>query len=53
MLGAFHAELALVNEQKLKVYLLDMNMQNPTVQNSVLEPAVKISTWKSIYSYKA
>lgn len=34
MPGAFHTELVISSDQKIKIYLLDMNWQNPTVKNS-------------------
>ena len=37
MPGAFHTELVLEGKNILKVYLLDMQWKNPSVQNSSLE----------------
>lgn len=34
MPGAYHTEVVLLNANQLKLYLLDINWQNPTIQNS-------------------
>lgn len=44
MPGAFHTEVVQVNDQKFKVYLLDMNWRNPTVTNSSVNAAVKFKS---------
>ena len=36
MPGAFHTEVLQVNPNTLRVFLLDLNWRNPTVQNSSL-----------------
>ncbi|MBK9323524.1 MAG: hypothetical protein IPM97_11385 [Bdellovibrionaceae bacterium] len=36
MPGAFHTEIVPIDEQKLHVYLLDMNWKNPTTKDSSL-----------------
>lgn len=41
MPGAFHTELVITSEQKIKVYLLDINWQNPTVKNSSIQVLYK------------
>lgn len=37
MPGAFHTELVLVDKNKLKVFLLDIQWKNPSVANSKLQ----------------
>lgn len=41
MPGAFHTELVITANRKIKVYLLDINWQNPTVKNSSLQVIYK------------
>ncbi|UOF01361.1 hypothetical protein [Bdellovibrio reynosensis] len=41
MPGAFHVELILNDDQSAKIYLSDINFQNPTVQNSSVKMAAK------------
>lgn len=53
MPGAFHTEVVQVNNQKFKVYLLDINWQNPTVKNSSIAATVKIKSSEVNVSCKA
>lgn len=41
MPGAFHTEVVITTSQKIKVYLLDMNWQNPVVKNSNIQVTYK------------
>lgn len=41
MPGAFHTELVQINDQKFKVYLLDINWKNPTTKDSSIEALIK------------
>ena len=44
MPGGFHTELVQANNQKFKVYLLDINWQNPTVRDSSVEANVEFKS---------
>lgn len=44
MPGAFHTELVKLNDRKFKVYLLDMEWKNPTIENSTIEAFLKVKT---------
>ncbi len=43
MPGAFHTEVVPVGQNKLKVFLLDMNWKNPSILNSNLSVTHKAS----------
>ena len=47
MPGAFHTELVKKTDQKFKVYLLDMEWKNPTVNASTLEATLEVGTKKT------
>lgn len=53
MPGAFHTEVVQVNAQKFKVYLLDINWQNPTVKDSSIDATVKFKSSQVNASCKA
>lgn len=41
MPGAYHTEVILLDSQRLKIYLLDMNWKNPTVENSKVDVVIR------------
>lgn len=53
MPGAFHTELVQINDQKFKVYLLDINWKNPTTKDSSLEASIKFKAESINASCKA
>lgn len=53
MPGSFHTELVQVNSQEFRVYLLDINWQNPTVQNSSIDATVKFNALEVSASCKS
>ncbi len=50
MPGAFHTEVVAEGDHRLKVYLLDMNWENPSTKDSSLE--VKLQLGKKTTSFK-
>lgn len=41
MPGAYHTELVVRGEQKIEIFLLDINFKNPTIQDSSVEVSFK------------
>lgn len=44
MPGGFHTELVQTNDQKFKVYLLDINWKSPTIKDSSIEATVSFKS---------
>lgn len=52
MPGPFHTEVVQAGKNKLKVYLLDMEYKNPTLQNSKVEAQFGKDKWISCAAQK-